>query len=153
MSQQSPFMINLDTMRWTVAESLRERNCDGHPRRTVTTLGRLLARLRVHAAVLLPIIEGRLRKMSPDDPRRGEVTLEVKRGRGAQGTRLTNDFPRDVANLRYLARLVANLIEIVEEGRQQRSVEHPSPAPHNDQEDKLPTVQQPLAALSGEATR
>ena len=118
MSRQPDFLLDLGAMRRTVAEALRERNCDGHPRPTLTTLGRLLPRLRVHAAVLLPIIEGRLRKMSADDPRRGEIGLEVKRARGAQGTRLTNDIARDVASMRYLARLVASLIEIVADGRE-----------------------------------
>ncbi|WP_329148308.1 DUF6415 family natural product biosynthesis protein [Streptomyces sp. NBC_01456] len=118
MSQQPDFLLDLDAMRRTVAEALRERNCDGHPRPTLTTLGRLLPRLRVHAAALLPIIEGRLQEMSADDPRRGEIGLEVKRARGAQDVRLTNDFPRDIASMRHLARLVSTLIDITADGRQ-----------------------------------
>ncbi|MFE6742359.1 DUF6415 family natural product biosynthesis protein [Streptomyces tubercidicus] len=153
MSERLGLSLDLDKMRQTVADALREHIGRGHPRPPLNQLQQLPPRLRVHAAVLLPIIEGRLRKTSPDGPRRGEITLEVKRGRGAQGTKLANDFPRDVANRRYLARLVANLIEIVEEGRQQHSVVHPRPAAHNGQEDELPTVQQPLAALNGKATR
>lgn len=76
MSERLDLSLDLDKMRQPVADALREHVDRGHPRPTLNQLQKLLPRLRVHAAVLLPIIEGRLRKTSPDGPRRGETTLK-----------------------------------------------------------------------------
>ncbi|ARF56011.1 hypothetical protein [Streptomyces gilvosporeus] len=121
--------IDLTTMRRTVAEVLHEHVAEVvvdagredvdvwtyQPCSTLEQLRRLLAKLRVHTAVLVPLVENRLRGMS--GPERGHVTLELKRARGMHATSLTDDYLCDVAGMRHWARLLDSLLDIVEDSR------------------------------------
>lgn len=108
--------LDLTTMRRTVRDALRE-SAYGQPRPTLTQLQQLPIKLRSHTADLIPVVDVVLRAMDAEDPRHGEITLELKRAQGVDGARPTGDFARDVAHMRHLARLVRSLLDIVEDSQ------------------------------------
>ncbi|MEU5302207.1 DUF6415 family natural product biosynthesis protein [Streptomyces noursei] len=105
-------ILELTAVHRTVSDALRE-SVGGHPRPTLAQLQRLPPKLRSHMAELLPVVGGLLRAMDADDPGRGDISLTIERAQAAQSTRLTGNFPHDVDNMRYLARLVASLVDII----------------------------------------
>lgn len=72
MSERLDLSLDLDKMRQPVADALREHVDRGHPRPTLNQLQKLLPRLRVHAAVLLPIIGRSCERRAPMVPAAGK---------------------------------------------------------------------------------